>query len=216
MDFVAERLRLVLRLKSEGLITTPEVERAMLSVPRENFVWPGTEAHAYIDAPLPLSDTGQTISAPHMVAIMLEELDLKPGMSVLEIGTGSGYNAALLAELVGSEGKVVSLEINAKLVDFAMSNLEKTGYGKRVQIIHSDGSHGYPPGQVNIYDRICVTAAAPEVPKALLEQLRPGGILLIPIGSSYNQRLVKMVKNEEGKFERESLGWVSFVPLRMG
>ncbi|MDG6933908.1 MAG: protein-L-isoaspartate(D-aspartate) O-methyltransferase [Nitrososphaerota archaeon] len=216
MDFEEQRRNLVARLKAEGIIISPSVEKAMLTVPREEFVWAGLESQAYVDAPLPISDTAQTISAPHMVAIMLEKLDIKPGMTVLEVGTGSGYNAALIAELVGLEGKVVSIELIPKLAEFATSNLSKTGYGQRVQVIHADGSFGYPRGQEAVYDRICVTAASASIPNELVNQLKPGGIMLLPVGGPFAQRLVRIFKDDRGEVFRETLDWVSFVPLRRG
>src|SRR5271157_1070094 len=123
MGFHEERKTLADSLASEGLLKSEQVRKAFMSVKRELFVWPGTEEQAYFDMPLALGDTGQTISAPHMVVIMLEALRPKPGDVILEVGTGSGYNAALLAEMVappdGRRGKVVSLERVPQLLDFA-------------------------------------------------------------------------------------------------
>ena len=212
-NFVEERKRLVERLKREGILKSREVIEAFLKVPRELFVWPGMEAEAYWDTPLPLGDTGQTISAPHMVAIMLEELRVKRGMKVLEIGTGSGYNAALLAELVGPEGEVVTIERIPELVEFAKKNIEKAGYSSRVKIVQGDGTLGYPPRSTEpIYDRIIVTAAAPRAPKYLLHQLKDEGILLAPIGPPGYQELTRITKRK-GEIREERLGGCVFVPL---
>lgn len=212
-NFVEERKRLVERLKREGILRSQEVIKAFLKVPREFFVWPGMEAEAYWDTPLPLGDTGQTISAPHMVAIMLEELRVERGLKILEIGTGSGYNAALLAELVGSEGEVVTIERIPKLVKFARENIKKAGYSSRVKIVHGDGTLGYPPRSTKpMYDRIIVTAAAPKVPKYLLLQLKDDGILLVPIGPPGYQELTRITKRKGGIHE-ERLGGCVFVPL---
>jgi len=212
-DFDKERERLVRRLEREGILKTSEVVRAFLKVPRELFVWPGMEDQAYWDTPLPLGDTGQTISAPHMVAIMLEELKVKPNMKVLEIGTGSGYNAALIAELVGPKGEVITIERVQELVEFAKKNIERAGYASIVKVIHGDGTLGYPPKSTEaIYDRIIVTAAAPRVPKYLLLQLKEEGILLAPVGPPGYQELTRITKRG-GQLHEERLGGCVFVPL---
>ena len=212
-DFDKERERLVRRLEREGILKTSEVVRAFLKVPRELFVWPGMEDQAYWDTPLPLGDTGQTISAPHMVAIMLEELKVKPNMKVLEIGTGSGYNAALIAELVGPKGEVITIERVQELVEFAKKNIERAGYASIVKVIHGDGTLGYPPKSTEaIYDRIIVTAAAPRVPKHLLLQLKEEGILLAPVGPPGYQELTRITKRG-GQLHEERLGGCVFVPL---
>lgn len=212
-DFAEERKRLVKGLKREGILKSQEVIEAFLKVPRELFVWPGMEAEAYWDTPLPLGNTGQTISAPHMVAIMLEELKVKRGMKVLEIGTGSGYNAALLAELVGQKGEVVTIERIPELVEFARKNIERAGYSSRVRIIQGDGTLGYPSRSTNpIYDRIIVTAAAPKAPKYLMYQLKDDGIFLAPIGPPGYQELTRITKRK-GQIREERLGGCVFVPL---
>src|SRR5579884_3652846 len=127
MDFEEQRRNLVARLKAEGIIISPSVEKAMLTVPREEFVWAGLESQAYVDAPLPISDTAQTISAPHMVAIMLEKLDIKPGMTVLEVGTGSGYNAALIAELWGWREKWSALNSSPNWPSSRLQTFQRLG-----------------------------------------------------------------------------------------
>jgi len=192
----------------------------MSKVPREEFVWPGYEARAYEDSPLPLGDTGQTISAPHMVALMLEELELSNAQSVLEVGTGSGYNAALIAEVVGGEaggkgeGRVITIELIDALVDFAFSNLSRTGYSNTVEMLQGDGSMGLPPNiERQVYDRITVTAACAYIPQVLKSQLKNNGILLAPVGGPFAQRLIK-VKKMQDRVSESFLTWVSFVPLR--
>ncbi|MEM3267475.1 MAG: protein-L-isoaspartate(D-aspartate) O-methyltransferase [Conexivisphaerales archaeon] len=213
MESDLKRREMVAQLKAQGIIKAHNVEEAMLKVRREDFVWPGQQDLAYDDNPLPLGDTGQTLSAPHMIAIMLEELELSAGQHVLEVGTGSGYNAALIASIVGSGG-VVSIERLEVLVNFAKGNLEKTGYSKFVLVIHGDGTLGYPPeSPKETYDRIIVTACAPSIPKTLCQQLKKGGIMLIPVGSSYIQDLLKLKKNNKGEVEKSVLGSVAFVPL---
>jgi protein-L-isoaspartate(D-aspartate) O-methyltransferase len=146
-----------------------------------------------------------------MVAIMNEALELEPGQKVLEIGAGSGYHAATLAETIGPNGRVYTVERVESLVRFARENLERAGYADPVIIIHGDGSLGYPDRAP--YDRIVVTAAAPRVPPKLLEQLKPDGIIVVPIGSRiFGQELVRIRKTDQ-KITRESLGGVAFVPL---
>lgn len=214
-SFEEKRSKLVEMLKGQGIINSKEVERAMLKVPREEFVWPGFMDRAYEDTPLPLGDTGQTISAPHMVALMLEELELEKEQSVLEIGTGSGYNISLIAEIVGGSGKIVSVELDKTLAEFALHNLRKTGYSGIVEVVHADGSAGLPPNiSREIYDRITVTAACSYLPRILHEQLRKNGILLAPVGRSLAQRLVKLKKDEDSNLIESTVTWVSFVPLK--
>jgi protein-L-isoaspartate(D-aspartate) O-methyltransferase len=204
-----ERHELVRRLKSYGYVSSPRVLEAMERVPRHEFLPEEMADVAYQDTPLSIGQ-GQTISAPHMVGMMLEALDLQPGMKVLEIGTGSGYHASLLAELVRPEGKVYTIERIEELGQRARLVLERLGYGDAVEVIISDGTNGLPEHAP--YDRILVTAAAPYVPEPLKEQLADGGILLIPVGGRGFQELTVIVR--EGNEYRESpLGSVVFVPL---
>ena len=143
---------------------------------------------------------------------MNEALELEPGLRVLEVGGGTGYHAATIAELVGPEGHVFTIELVTKLVESARRNLERTGYSDRVTVVEGDGTLGYEDRSP--YGRILVTAAAPSVPDPLLKQLEPGGILIVPIGGQlFAQELVKMLKNSDGKISRTSLGGVAFVPL---
>ncbi len=215
LDFKLERKRLVERLINEGVLKTEKVIKAMLTIPREEFVLPEYRKYAYIDSPLPILK-GQTISAPHMVALMCEVATLDVGHTVLEIGTGSGYHAAVIAEIVApkkavNKGHVYTIERIPELAEFARNNLEKTGYSDRVTVIVGDGTLGYPDAAP--YDRIIVTAAAPQEPKPLLEQLKIGGKLIIPIGSRYMQYLYIVEKISERQFKRESVIPCVFVPL---
>ncbi len=147
-----------------------------------------------------------------MVAIMNEALDLEPGLKVLEVGAGSGYHAATIAEILGPEGHVYTLERVEELVKFARQNLERAGYSTRVTLVQGDGSLGYVDRAP--YDRILVTAAAPEVPPKLIDQLTKGGVLIVPVGGRFfPQELVKVRKKPDGRIERSSLGGVAFVPL---
>lgn len=147
-----------------------------------------------------------------MVAIMNEALDLRPGLKVLEVGAGSGYHAATIAEIVGLEGHVYTVERVEALVRFARQNLERAGYSDRVTLVQGDGSLGY--AERAPYDRMLVTAAAPDVPPRLVEQLDKGGILVVPVGGRFfPQDLVRIRKKPDGRIERSTLGGVAFVPL---
>jgi len=143
---------------------------------------------------------------------MNEALELRVGNKVLEVGAGSGYHAATIAEQVGSQGRVYTIEQVPELVKAARSNLGKAGYSERVILVQGDGSLGYPDRAP--YDRIVVTAAAPKIPQPLVRQLVPGGVLMIPVGGRlFPQELLKVRKDDKGRIERTSLGGVAFVPL---
>jgi len=215
-DFLERRKRLVFSLKAEGVIKSPKVERAFLKVPREEFVLPEYKQYAYDDSPLPILKD-QTISAPHMCAIMCEALELRRGDLVLEVGTGSGYHGALCAEIVSPseealEGRVLSLEYHKELAIFANNNLKRTRYDDRIDIIVCDGSMGAPVRDDYRFTKILVTAAAPSIPKSLMDQLMERGRLVIPIGK-YLQRLV-LAEKEEGKVRIKELGGCLFVRMR--
>jgi len=200
--------RTVENLVREGIIRSEAVRRAFLKYPRYLFVEEKYRKYAHLDEPLPIP-AGQTVSAPHMVAIMLELAELKPGMSVLEIGTGSGWNASLISELVKTD--VYTVERIPELVEFARRNLERAGV-KNVHVIPGDGTLGFPPKAP--YDRIIVTAGAPDIPKPLVEQLKPGGKLIIPVGSYHLwQDLLEVIKLEDGSIKVKNHGGVAFVPL---
>jgi protein-L-isoaspartate(D-aspartate) O-methyltransferase len=147
-----------------------------------------------------------------MVAIMNEALELKSGLKILEVGAGSGYHAATIAAQIGPRGHVFTIELVMELVGFARDNLDRAGYGDRVTLVHGDGSLGYKDRAP--YDRVLVTAAAPHIPKPLLDQLELGGILLVPVGGRlFPQELVKVEKDLLGGVKKRSLGGVAFVPL---
>jgi len=209
-DFSVERRRLVESLIAEGILRTPEVIHAFLKVPREEFVPPELRDYAYDDRPLPIG-YGQTISAPHMVAIMTEELSPRCGNKVLEVGTGSGYQAAILAEIVKPEGHVWTIERVKELVEFARYNLRRTGYDKYVTVVHGDGSLGLP--EYAPYDRIMVTAAAPSIPENLVKQLKSGGRMVIPVGGRYYQVLKIVDKDESSNIRVSNSVPCIFVPL---
>ncbi|MCW3129396.1 MAG: protein-L-isoaspartate O-methyltransferase [Methanophagales archaeon] len=199
-----ERRRMVEGLRADGI--GEEVLEAMMHVKRHLFVPPHLIEQAYGDYPLPIGE-GQTISAPHMVAMMCDYLELEKGEKVLEVGAGSGYHAAVIAEIIGKTGHVYSVERIQWLVEFSRKNLKQAGY-KHVTVMQGDGTLGlseYAP-----YDKISVTCAAPDVPPPLLEQLKTGGKMVIPIGR-YMQELY-LVKKRNG-VEREKKCNVVFVPL---
>lgn len=204
-----ERNRLVDDLKMRGYVTSKAVEDAMRRVPREEFLPAELREEAYVDSPLPIGE-GQTISAPHMVAIMAENLDLKPGQKILEVGTGSGYHAAVCAEVIAPDGHIYSIERITSLASFAEDNLKRTGYAKLVTVILGDGSKGLPDHAP--YDRIFVAAGAPDVPSPLTAQLTPGGKLLVPVGTRWYQDLIRVTR-KGAKLEKENLGGCVFVPL---
>ena len=204
------------RLIKSGTVTKEETIRAYRTVPRELFLPDHLVRDAYVDTPLPIGD-GQTISAIHMCLIYLEYLQLAEGQTVLEVGAGSGYHAALVAEVVSPSeeskaGHVFTLERKPALVEFAKQNLQRAGYADRVTVILSDGTLGYP--EAAPFDRIMVAAAAPHVPTPLIDQLKPEGLLLIPVGKhQFWQELLLVSKDKAGKVSKKHLMSVAFVPL---
>jgi len=207
-DFETQRENLVDRLTSRGRISDPATERALRAVPRHEFVPGNRRSAAYADRPLPIGD-GQTVSAPHMVGIMTDLLDLERGDRVLEIGTGCGYHAAVTAEVVGA-GNVYSVEYSAELVADARETLSELGYDG-ISIRQGDGHEGWPEHAP--YDAAYLTCAAGDFPEAVVEQVRPGGRLLAPIGSA-RQTLIRATRRADGSLERESHGAVRFVQMR--
>ena len=179
---------------------------AMSRVPRELFVPEALRCRAYDDTPLHIGHN-QTISAPHMVAIMCDLLDLENGLSVLEVGGGSGYHAAVMATMVGPKGHVYSVERMPELVAMARKNLEKAGINN-VTMIEADGSIGLPEHAP--YDRISVAATAPKVPEPLKQQLKVGGKMVLPVGRDYQE--LYLVTRKNGFSIEEKMG-VIFVPL---
>lgn len=202
-----KRVRMANRLLEEFNLSW-DVFEAMKKVPRHEFIPYERQKEAYSDIPLPIGE-GQTISAPHMVAIMCNILDLRKGDKVLEVGGGRGYHAAVVAEIVGKEGKVIVMEIKSELARLSEETLQELGYDN-VRVITGDGSKGYQPEAP--FDKIYVTASAPELPRPLLEQLKPGGKMVIPLGE-YMQYLYVVEKDEHGNINKRSWGGVRFVPL---
>jgi len=216
MEFEEKRKELVQSLKRRGLLKNSEVQRAMLKVQRHLFLPESGISSAYIDSPLAIGK-GQTISAPHMNAMMCEYLELKEGDRVLEVGTGSGYHAALCAELVAPEGSnnpghVYTIERHEELAEKAKRALNKTGYGNSVTVIKGDGTLGYP--EMAPFDKILVTASSPKkIPPPLKEQLKDGGILCIPAGSKEWGQNLYIIRKKGSDFESKKITGVRFVPL---
>lgn len=206
MGIPEDREMLLSSLEGEGRLRTPDIIEAFREVPREAFVRDSDTGSAYKDYPLPIGRS-QTISAPHMVAEMTELLKPRRRDAVLEIGAGSGYQACILSRLVSS---VHTIEIEPELAEAARKNLAKAGCGN-VTVIEGDGSYGYPPAAP--YDKIIVTCATPEIFQTWKDQLRPGGILIAPVGGYYHQDLLVLKKKSDG-FEESVHGGCIFVPLR--
>ncbi|QKK27140.1 protein-L-isoaspartate(D-aspartate) O-methyltransferase [Rhizobium hidalgonense] len=206
MDMTRIRERMVEHQLTRRGIGDRSVIEAMRTVPREKFVAPGFEEYAYDDAPLSIGE-GQTISQPFIVALMLEKADLKAGDKVLEVGTGSGYASALMSRIAR---QIYSIERHERLALQARERFETLGY-RNIDVRVGDGSKGWP--EAAPFDAIVVSAAAPEVPSALKEQLDIGGRLIIPVGRSQEQRLKRVMRTGPAAFEEDDLGGVVFVPL---
>ncbi len=195
---------LIDEIKAMG-IKNEDVIKAIRKIPRENFVEEKYKKYAHGNYPLPIPKN-QTISQPFTVAFMVELLELKKGEMVLEVGTGSGYNAAVMSEIIGSKGIIHSLEIYEKLVNFAQKNLENIGI-KNAKIYFSDGSKGCPKGAP--YDKIIVTANCPNIPDPLVDQLKEGGSMVLPVKS-----IMTKVTKKQGNNIIQEYGGFSFVPLK--
>jgi protein-L-isoaspartate(D-aspartate) O-methyltransferase len=205
--YQAQRDRMVVEQIQARGVRSPEVLRAMRVTPRQLFVPEPMRSQAYEDEPLPIG-YGQTISQPYIVAAMTELLAPAKMQKVLEIGTGSGYQAAVLSPLVG---RLFSIEIVPELAKRSADLLKTLGYAN-VTVRQGDGYLGWPAEAP--FDRIILTAAPPEIPKALLDQLKPGGKLVAPVGASpLDQDLVVIDKGPDGKIRERSVFPVRFVPM---
>lgn len=206
-DTTQARARMVEQQIASRGVRSKSVLDAMRRVPREVFVPEYVRELAYSDGPLSIGE-GQTISQPYIVALMVEALCLYGGEKVLEIGTGSGYAAAVLAEIAG---QVYTIERIAELAQKAETILAEAGYDN-FQVIQGDGTLGWP--EQAPYDAIVVTAGGPEVPESLKNQLKPGGRLVIPVGTDmYSQELLRVTRVSDSEFRSENLEYVRFVPL---
>ena len=198
------RKALVDSLREKG-IRDEKVLEAINNVPRHWFMDSSFLEYAYNDKPFPIG-AGQTISQPYTVTRQTELLKVKSGMKVLEIGTGSGYQACVLGEL---GAKVYTIERQKKLYQKTKEFLKKFPY--RIKIFYDDGNKGLPAFAP--FDRILITAAAPEIPQTLIEQLKPGGIIVAPVGKGDIQEMLRITKNEDGTLETEHFGSFKFVPM---
>jgi protein-L-isoaspartate(D-aspartate) O-methyltransferase len=206
-DWAAERCEMVERQIGARGIRDARVLDAMLRIPREQFIPEENRHLSYADDPVQIG-FGQTVSQPYMTALMCECLELKGTESVLEVGAGCGYHAAVLGALAA---RVVSLEIVPELAAVAECNLAKTGLGTNIVVACADGSRGWPEGAP--FDAISVAAGAPEVPGSLLDQLQDPGILVIPTGSSWEQDL-RVIAKRQGHIQSRTAARCRFVPLR--
>ncbi|MGD8978058.1 MAG: protein-L-isoaspartate(D-aspartate) O-methyltransferase [Gammaproteobacteria bacterium] len=215
-DYAARREALLAEIEADVRFTSralgtdrlgPRVREAMATVPRHEFVPADVRRYAYANRPLPIGH-GQTISQPYIVAIMTDLIEPEAGDVVLEVGTGSGYQAAVLARVVG---KVCSIEIIPALARRARRDLNRLGFGN-VETRTGDGYYGWP--DCGPFDAIVVTAGAPHVPPPLIEQLKPGGRMIIPVGSRFmTQQLLLVEKSTEGEVTTRHVLPVRFVPL---
>ena len=206
--YVAARTAMVSEQIAARGIDNPDVLDAMRRVPRHRFVPTAERPHAYRDTPLPIG-RGQTISQPYIVALMTELVEPKPDSRVLEVGTGSGYQAAVLAEIVDH---VYTIEIEDELAHSAAALLETLGYDN-VTVRAGDGYGGWPEHAP--FDIIVVTAAPDHVPQALIDQLKPGGSMIVPVGPIHSVQELRLIRKEQdGSLREKNVTAVRFVPLR--
>ncbi|HMI40497.1 MAG TPA: protein-L-isoaspartate(D-aspartate) O-methyltransferase [Sphingomicrobium sp.] len=206
-DFARLREHMVSRQIEARGIDDPALLAALRAVPREAFVSPDQAHDAYDDTPLPI-EAGQTISQPFIVALMIEAAEIGAGDHVLEIGAGSGYAAAVIGQIAR---QVVAIERHHELAELATERMQRLGYNN-VRIVEGDGSRGWP--EEAPFDAILAAASGSHVPQALIDQLKPGGRLVMPLGGRWSsQSLVKVTMREDGGVDREELGAVRFVPL---
>ena len=206
-DFAVLREAMVQRHIAARGIRDPAILAAFRAVPREVFIEDRLAAHAYDDGPLPIGN-GQTISQPYIVALMIAAAAVEAGDTVLEVGAGSGYAAALIGQIAA---RVIAVERMPELAETARLRMASLGYGN-VEILAGDGTIGCP--EAAPFDAILVAAGANRIPQPLIDQLKPGGRLIMPVGGIHGiQELVKLTKDSEGGLHHENLGGVRFVPL---
>ena len=205
-----ERNKKLKELIRQGYLRSERIKEAMLKVPREDFIPLHYRDYAYLEVPFPLPGEKATISCPHSYPLFYEPLRLDEGHKFLEVGLGSGYGTALAREIVGSDGLVVSIDIDPLTFEFAKRNLENTGY-RDIILVKGDGGLGYPP--LSPYDIICITAACIEIPPPLIEQLGIGGRLIAPVLELGIQYLALLEKINKGVTRRD-ICEVLYVSLR--
>jgi len=211
-DFDKEREEKVSWLIRQGLLKSHFILEAMMKVPREDFIPDHYRDYAYMEVPLPIPGHNATISCPHSYPLFYEASNLSREDKFLEVGTGSGYGAALAREIVGSKGCIVTVEIDSETYHFAKANLHKLGYTD-VEVALGDGAYGYPARSP--FDKICITASCKKIPEPLIQQLKPGGRLITPMGPpTREQDLVLLVKETDGGSKVSCIDKVLYVPLR--
>ncbi len=207
LDEIESEYKYTSKMTGKGALD-PKVRAAIASIPREKFVPKSYIDSAFYNGPLPIGH-GQTISQPYIVAIMTDLLELESDDVVLEIGTGSGYQAAILSQLCK---RVYTVEYIPALADIANKRFEELGY-KNIEVMTGNGYDGWPDHAP--YDGIIVTAAAKQIPAPLIEQLKPGGRMVIPVGRAhFHQELTLLKKNEDGELEISDIFGVAFVPFQ--
>jgi protein-L-isoaspartate(D-aspartate) O-methyltransferase len=209
-EFRKEREEKVRRLIGDGYLNSNRIKDAMLKVQREDFIPPLYRDYAYLEVPLPLPGKEATISCPHSYPLFYEPLGLDAGHRFLEVGLGSGYGTALAREIVGPNGRVVSIEIDPETFEFARKNLQDAGYDD-ILLVLDDGGLGYP--ELSPFDRICITAACSEIPPPLVEQLREGGRLIAPVIEQGTQNLILLEKSLKG-IKRRVICEVMYISLK--
>jgi protein-L-isoaspartate(D-aspartate) O-methyltransferase len=209
-EFEAERVAKIKWLIQQDFLKSDRIKDALLKVPREDFIPENYRDYAYLEVPFPLPGERATISCPHSYPLFYEPLGLKQGDKFLEVGLGSGYGAAVAREVVGSEGLVVSIEIDPLTFQYAKGNLERSGYDDLV-LVNGDGGLGHP--DMSPFDKIAITAACVAIPPPLVEQLQIGGRLISPVVKGDIQDLVLYEKTPEG-IQRLTICEVLYVSLR--
>ena len=209
------RAEMVRRYTRQGYLCSPRLMEAMRRVPREMFVEGRFADLAYQDRPIPIPHSrGDWTPQAYQYPLFVEPLDLREGDTILEVGTGSGYGAAIAREMVGERGRVVTLEVDGEAYAFAISCLAKAGYTD-VIVVNADGVNGCP--EMSPFDKICVTVACETVPEELMRQLKRPGLLIAPVGSASGlggQALTLFKMHEDGEVTKETLGRVVCSPLR--
>jgi len=208
--FESENRELVSYLKKTGALKSKPLEKALLKTPRHLFVPENMQDSAYRDYPIHIG-RGQTISQPSTVVMMTQLLEPKAGQKILEIGTGSGWQSALLSMLVGKKGKIFTVELIPELAEFARKNLAKLKI-KNVKVVEGNGSVGLD--EESYFDGIIITAATPAIPEALKSQLKTGGRIVAPVGDRYAQKMTVLKRTKKGFDAEEIPSYFAFVPLR--